>query len=134
MVASALILLTSRLQTMAYTLPVTLIMLREISVSALREWMAEQGNRDKVKVGNVGKVKTAFQMIATASLLLTHHTIAAQNTSKSLAFNVGMYSLYISTILTMYSGFQYLFAAWPMLTATKSEIMHSPVNSTITLM
>ena len=42
---------------------------REIAISALREWMAELGQRARVKVATVGKIKTVVQMVAIGCLL-----------------------------------------------------------------
>ena len=42
---------------------------REIAVSALREWMAELGQRAKVKVASIGKIQTIVQMVALVCLL-----------------------------------------------------------------
>eukprot|EP01041_Mallomonas_annulata_P010176 gene10176-21211_t len=124
MVATALILLVCQVPTWWFAVPVALIMAREITVSALREWMAERGSRATVKVGPLGKVKTAVQMIATA-LILTACPGASDfdiafslNVSKPAIFNIGLLSLYIATALTLISGYQYLRAAWPFLTDT----------------
>ena len=70
MIASVLIMLATNFPFAWYLVPVALILCREIGVSALREWMAEKGYRSIVKVGAMGKVKTAFQMIAASILLL----------------------------------------------------------------
>jgi len=122
MVATALILLTARFPTMIYIFPVALIMFREVGVSALREWMAERGQRNVVKVGQAGKAKTAFQMVATALLLMVVpdnspgvDLCLAWGLSKPLVFTLGMALLYASTFLTVYSGAQYLQAALPTL-------------------
>mmetsp|Transcript_20043 Transcript_20043/g.33546 ORF Transcript_20043/g.33546 Transcript_20043/m.33546 type:complete len:372 (-) Transcript_20043:269-1384(-) len=123
MVATALIMLSARFPTMLYIFPVSLIMFREIGVSALREWMAERSLRNVVQVGKMGKYKTAFQMIATALLLI----VIPDNSpgldlcitwgfSKPLVFITGMAMLYLSTFLTLVSGASYLNAAWPTLT------------------
>ncbi len=45
---------------------------REISVSALREWMAEIGMRATVKVAVIGKLKTVMQMVALVVLIVQH--------------------------------------------------------------
>ena len=42
---------------------------REIVISALREWMAELGQRTSVAVSYLGKVKTFVQMVAITCLL-----------------------------------------------------------------
>ncbi|MCZ2986522.1 CDP-diacylglycerol--glycerol-3-phosphate 3-phosphatidyltransferase, partial [Acinetobacter baumannii] len=51
------------------TLPAAVIIGREIVISALREWMAELGARAQVAVSNMGKWKTAAQMLALVILL-----------------------------------------------------------------
>merc|ERR1719410_3216053 len=68
MVSTVLILL-SGLHGVKVALPTAIILGREISVSALREWMAEKSLRDMVKVGFWGKVKTACTMISLTMLL-----------------------------------------------------------------
>ena len=52
-----------------FTCVISIILCREIIVSALREWMAEIGKRGNVAVSYIGKVKTTFQMIAISLLL-----------------------------------------------------------------
>lgn len=123
MVATALIMLVCQLPTWWFACPVAIIMCREIGVSALREWMAERGERNVVQVGNLGKLKTVFQMISTAVLLeacpgASDFDIALSlGMSRTSFFTVGLFLLYVSTLLTVVSGLQYLQAAWPSLTA-----------------
>src|SRR5215831_11584876 len=72
MVATALILLASHDVTtlrltwfdpsIIVTVTAAVIVGREITISALREWMAELGARGKVAVSALGKIKTVFQM------------------------------------------------------------------------
>ena len=69
MVVTALVLLVERHDTLLFTLAACVIIGREIVVSALREWMAELGQRTSVAVSYIGKVKTAFQMVAITALL-----------------------------------------------------------------
>ena len=80
---------------------------REITVSALREWMATIGERANVKVGMSGKIKTTFQMFGIAFMVY-----------KVSLFGVDMYTagfvlLVIAAGLTIWSMFVYLKAAWP---------------------
>ncbi len=49
--------------------PTLIIIGREITVSALREWMAELGERGIVAVSFIGKFKTTLQMIALLLML-----------------------------------------------------------------
>ena len=107
MVAVALVLLVERHDTVLFTLAACVIIGREIVVSALREWMAELGARTSVAVSYVGKVKTAFQMVAIAGLLAID---PATNESWLLALCYVV--LYVAAVLTLWSMFIYLKAAW----------------------
>ena len=84
---------------------------REISVSALREWMAEIGMSATVKVALVGKLKTVMQMVALVVLIVQHEKEA---TALRL-YHIGEGLLVIAGILTIWSGLYYLRAAWSML-------------------
>ncbi|HEV7123294.1 MAG TPA: CDP-diacylglycerol--glycerol-3-phosphate 3-phosphatidyltransferase [Rhodanobacter sp.] len=84
---------------------------REISVSALREWMAEIGMSATVKVAFVGKLKTVMQMVALVVLIVQHEKEAAA----LRLYHIGEGLLVIAGILTIWSGLYYLRAAWPML-------------------
>jgi CDP-diacylglycerol--glycerol-3-phosphate 3-phosphatidyltransferase len=92
-------------------IPVILIIVRELTVSALREWMAELGQRGVVKVSKMGKWKTTFQMIALGCLIFHKPLFGLP------VFEVGVVTLYVATWLTLLSMFNYLQAAWPMLKA-----------------
>jgi CDP-diacylglycerol--glycerol-3-phosphate 3-phosphatidyltransferase len=99
---------------------------REISVSALREWMAEIGARSKVKVAFLGKLKTAMQMVALVVLLLQHDAETLR------LYHIGEALLVIAGVLTIWSGFDYLRAAWPSLRGHSEEVKKSekkPVQS-----
>jgi CDP-diacylglycerol--glycerol-3-phosphate 3-phosphatidyltransferase len=95
--------------TMPFAIAVTIIVGREIAISALREWMAELGERGAVAVGAVGKIKTAVQMIAIALLLYALPLYGLPT------FQIGEIMLYIAAILTLWSMIEYLRAAWPYL-------------------
>ncbi len=114
MVAAALVLLVSDPNVLAYVwdtrlfeVVVIVILGREITVSALREWMAEVGKRSHVAVSVLGKVKTASQMVA-IPFLLWRHKIGSLPT-----FQVGEVLLSLAAILTLWSMILYLRAAWP---------------------
>ena len=97
------------------TLAVIVIISREITVSAVREWMAEIGERGKVAVGWVGKLKTTFQMLAIGFMLWKTDTF---NWKASIGYDVmqiGELLLFIAAALTLWSMFIYLKAAWPSL-------------------
>mgnify|MGYP000599478898 FL=1 len=89
------------------------IIAREITVSALREWMAKLGESGKVKVNWFGKIKTIAQMVAISSLLWWDPIVV--NTSLiSGAINIALIGevlLYVAAVLTIYSMYVYLRAA-----------------------
>ena len=60
MVAVTLFLLVQENNTALMAVTSAVIVGREISISALREWMAEIGARATVRVATIGKVKTNF--------------------------------------------------------------------------
>ncbi|MCP5137841.1 MAG: CDP-diacylglycerol--glycerol-3-phosphate 3-phosphatidyltransferase [Gammaproteobacteria bacterium] len=82
---------------------------REITISALREWMAELGKRAAVAVSYVGKIKTTAQM-SSLVLMLYSDPIAGLPT-----YTIGFYLLYAAAVLTLWSMIIYLRAAMPVL-------------------
>jgi cardiolipin synthase len=80
---------------------------REITISALREWMAEIGARKSVAVNQLGKIKTAAQMVA-IPMLLFHDYLFGINVHLA-----GEILLWIAGVLTVWSMFYYLRRAWP---------------------
>lgn len=109
MVAVALVLLVELDNSGLLMLPAVVIIGREIAVSALREWMAEVGERTKVAVSVIGKIKTTFQMVA---LLLL---IYREPLWEFPTHEVGVISLHAAAVLTLWSMYLYLRAAWPVL-------------------
>ncbi|NID06818.1 CDP-diacylglycerol--glycerol-3-phosphate 3-phosphatidyltransferase [Luteibacter jiangsuensis] len=101
----------------------SIIVGREISVSALREWMAQIGARSKVKVAFLGKLKTAMQMVALVVLLLQHDAETLR------LYHIGEALLVVAGILTIWSGLDYLRAAWPSLRGDSDEVKESEKNS-----
>lgn len=114
-VTAALILLLQAHATVLFALPALVIISREIVISALREWMAELGNRTSVAVSYVGKVKTTLQMIAIGVLL------AVDPVAYPMWDQVGIFLLYIAAILTLWSMVIYLKAAWPELSRVREK-------------
>ncbi len=111
MVAVTLFLLVQVHHTALMAITAAIIVGREIGVSALREWMAEIGQRARVRVAWIGKLKTVMQIVAITVLLLEHDRDAAV-----LRFwYVGESLLVIAAALTIWSGLGYLRAAWPAL-------------------
>jgi len=110
LVAVALILLVQTDATPWLALPAAVIVSREIVISALREWMAELGKRANVSVSQLGKWKTAFQMIAIILLL------AIPVDSNKHLRTIGYVCIYLASFLTLWSMVIYLKAAWKDLT------------------
>jgi len=90
-------------------LPVIVIVFREITISALREWMAEIGARHVVQVSSIGKWKTTFQMIAIGCLIFYKPLFGLP------VFEIGVGLLYVAALLTLTSMISYLKAALPVL-------------------
>jgi CDP-diacylglycerol--glycerol-3-phosphate 3-phosphatidyltransferase len=110
-VVVALIMLVQAIPEWWFVIPAAVIIGREIAISALREWMAEIGERAKVAVSVIGKIKTTAQMIALL-LLLYREPLWGLPTRE-----IGVVLLYLSAILTLWSMAIYLKAAWPLLSA-----------------
>ncbi|MBQ5938919.1 MULTISPECIES: CDP-diacylglycerol--glycerol-3-phosphate 3-phosphatidyltransferase [unclassified Massilia] len=83
---------------------------REITISALREWMAEIGARKSVAVSSLGKIKTAAQMTAIPMLLFHDRLLGVLDTHYW-----GEYLLWIAGVLTVWSMLYYLRRAWPLI-------------------
>jgi CDP-diacylglycerol--glycerol-3-phosphate 3-phosphatidyltransferase len=141
MVSTALIVLTGRYGGIV-AIPACIIMARELGVSALREWMAQRGLRDTVKVGMQGKVKAALTMISLTLLLLVPEGVGLESVSwtkylgslgvggggvgkvidgsivhSGVAWMLGpsLLMLFLSAIITVTSGSVYFKAALPVL-------------------
>ena len=82
---------------------------REITVKALREWMAKVGAAARVKVNWFGKIKAIAQMVAIPMLLFWEPFMGI-----SMAW-LGTILIYVAAILTIYSMVVYMRAAGPYL-------------------
>ena len=116
MVAAALVMLAAdpgiyaaALDARVFAIVVLVILGREITVSALREWMAELGNRSRVAVSFVGKFKTTAQMFAIPFLIWREPLWGLP------VFRTGEILLYAAAALTLWSMLVYLRLAWPSL-------------------
>ncbi|GAB4197300.1 MAG: CDP-diacylglycerol--glycerol-3-phosphate 3-phosphatidyltransferase [Wenzhouxiangellaceae bacterium] len=109
MVAMVLVLLVERHPQVVIALSAGVIIGREITVSALREWMSSIGERGRVRVSWLGKVKTTTQMVAIGFL------IYAQPLYGLPVLLIGKVLLLIAAMLTLWSMMLYLRAAWPSL-------------------
>ena len=114
-VATALILLvqTKESHEAVFAIASAIIVGREITISALREWMADVGQRALVKVSWVGKTKTGFQMTA-IGFLLYHDPILGIPIAL-----IGELLLYTAAALTLWSMWSYLQAAWPVMSDSR---------------
>ncbi|HSM69493.1 MAG TPA: CDP-diacylglycerol--glycerol-3-phosphate 3-phosphatidyltransferase [Xanthomonadales bacterium] len=115
MVATALVVLLQQNPRLPFALAAAIIIGREITISALREWMAELGQTGIVKVSRTAKLKTIFQMTS-ISFLLYRQDIGPL----PIAF-MGEILLYLAAGLTIWSMWVYLHSAWPVM----SEHAHS---------
>jgi CDP-diacylglycerol--glycerol-3-phosphate 3-phosphatidyltransferase len=112
MVAVSLVMVVEHYAVIWITIPAMIMICREIIISALREWMAELGERASVAVSSLGKVKTVSQMMA-LFLLIWQYSVEMEW--------IGFTFLYMATALTLWSMFIYLKAAWPALSNTKKR-------------
>ena len=115
MVATALVLLVQRQEhyQAVFAISAAVIIGREITISALREWMSEIGESALVSVSWVGKLKTGFQMTAIAFLLYRQDIfwIPIQLLGELL--------LYTAAALTLWSMYTYLKSAWPVISDSR---------------
>ena len=84
---------------------------REITISALREWMATIGERANVQVSFAGKIKTTLQMFGIAFMVYQHDLFGIP------IYTVGFVLLIAAAVMTIWSMFFYLKAAWPFILA-----------------
>jgi cardiolipin synthase len=105
MIAAALIMLVQldRLDAII----AAIIIGREITISALREWMAQIGAHKSVAVSMIGKIKTTAQMIAIPLLLYQAPLFGFD------VWQAGVCFIYIAAVLTLWSMVYYMRMAWP---------------------
>jgi CDP-diacylglycerol--glycerol-3-phosphate 3-phosphatidyltransferase len=106
-VAVALVLLVSRDPRVLIALTAAVIIGREITISALREWMAEIGERRKVAVSQLGKIKTVLQIIGLSMMLFRDRLLGLP------IYRVGVALTGLAAAATLVSMVAYLRAAWP---------------------
>jgi CDP-diacylglycerol--glycerol-3-phosphate 3-phosphatidyltransferase len=92
---------------MLLALTAIVIIGREIAISALREWMAELGQRAKVAVSVIGKFKTILQIIGLSLMLFRWDLLGVP------IFSIGFLFIVVAAGFTLVSMFSYLRAAWP---------------------
>jgi len=122
MVVAALVMIVADYQSWLVAIPAIIMIAREIFISALREFMSSRGKRDVIAVSEMGKYKTAAQMLGIMGLIwrpdydiplvlfyLPHEVI-----------NYASYFFYaVATLLTLSTLVYYFKAAWPELINTK---------------
>ena len=113
MVAAALIVLVEFERVGAM---VALIIIgREIAISALREWMAGEGQSSSVGVAMIGKIKTVAQMVAILFLLYWDNFLILGNAIPTQI--IGQVLIILAAFLTLLSMAYYLKAALPKIKA-----------------
>ena len=113
MVAAALIVLVQLGR--ADAIVATIIIGREITISALREWMAKIGAAKSVAVSMLGKIKTTAQMAA-IPLLLYQAPVHGYDTMLA-----GNWLIWLAALLTLWSMGYYLRMAWPEIARRSAE-------------
>ena len=106
-VAVALVLLVSKDPRALIALTAAVIIGREITISALREWMAEIGQRRKVAVSQLGKYKTILQIVGLSLMLFRLPLLGLP------IYKIGVVLTEVAAAATLYSMVAYLRAAWP---------------------
>ena len=119
-VVAALIILVEAYANWWITIPVIIIVLRELVVSALREWLSTINKADSVAVSKLGKIKTTLQLMSIVLL-----TVAI---SYPILDWVGILMLNIATLLTLVSMLQYFARAWQVIN-TKGVTNHDDIRN-----
>ena len=103
LLVSAVILILTSKEVIAdwETIPALIILLREIAVSGLREYLA--GIKVSVPVSRIAKIKTGIQLIALALLILSESGMSILP-----IMLIGKVALWIAGLLTLYTGYDYL--------------------------
>ena len=109
MVVVIIVLLVEAHPSIYIALPSVVIIAREISISALREWMAQLGSSTTVKVSFIGKAKTVAQMLALGFMIFSEPFMGLPT------YEIGLVIYYVAAILTIVSMILYLRAAWPVM-------------------
>jgi len=107
MVATALVLLVQSDTRNIVAILAAIIIGREIAVSALREWMAELGARQRVAVSGYGKLKTIMQMTGLCCMIFYQPLLGLP------VYELGVVCLVLAAGLTIWSMIGYIRAAWP---------------------
>ena len=109
MVSTALVLLVQSDPNLLLTMVAVVIIGREIAVSALREWMSALGEGAQVAVTYFAKWKTTLQIFGISFMLYEYPQFGWP------IYGIGMSLLLAAVVLTLWSMFDYLKAAWPVM-------------------
>ena len=109
MVVVIIILLVEAHPSIYVALPSVIIVAREISISALREWMAQLGSTTTLQVSFIGKAKTVAQMLALGFMIFSEPLMGLP------IFQIGLVLYYWAAFLTILSMIIYLRSAWPVI-------------------
>jgi CDP-diacylglycerol--glycerol-3-phosphate 3-phosphatidyltransferase len=106
-VTVALVLIVQNDPKAYFAIVAAVIIGREITVSALREWMSQIGAHAHVAVSSFGKWKTTVQITGIAMMLHERPCIGLP------VYDIGIVLLSVAAALTIWSMIGYLRAAWP---------------------
>jgi len=116
MVVAALVMIVEDYQSWLVAIPAIIMIAREIFISALREFMSSRGKRDVIAVSNMGKYKTAAQMLGIMGLIWRpdYDIPFILFYLPPEVINYAAYGFYfIATVLTVSTLISYFNAAWP---------------------
>ena len=102
LVSSSLLIILADNNSLVVFIPTCIIILREIMVSALREWAALENIKDLVEVNFLGKLKTFVQMLSIGFLLFNGNIFTINS------YIIGLYGIYIAAFLSLISMIIYL--------------------------
>lgn len=101
MLITSFVLISEHFHVWWITFPTVSMVIREIIISALREWIAVIGKCNDISVSWVGKVKTFVQMLSVFTLLWSPDYWIVMT---------GIVTLYVSMLLTFWSMCCYVYA------------------------
>lgn len=110
LVVVALVLLVQYYKTWFITIPAMIMIMREVLISALRQWMTMIGQQTSIAVSILGKVKTIFQMVAICGMVW--------RPTPDLEI-LAIVLFYCATAITVWSMWQYIKASQSVLKEQK---------------
>ena len=100
--------------------PAMIILFREFMVSALRLVVMPSDDKTVIAAGKSGKLKTAFTMIAIIAIMFFRGIVALGVPVPDMVITVvSEVLIWIATVLTIYSGAEYLKAYWHVIDTNK---------------